>query len=120
MSEPYIRVSDQEEDWKPVIKNFISECALQGLIEIKKVRPLLAQRPIWDDEVGAWAIQKTYSYRQETRIVLGEEAHRLGYSDVKALFNNWFNKSDIFFNPYKKNESGPYDEPYYDPASDIV
>lgn len=103
MSEPYIRVSDQEEDWKPVIKNFISECALQNLIEITKERPLLYRRHEWNDETRKIECKEGFG-ASETRIYLGEEARKLGYSDVKTLFNNWFNKTDIFFNKYKRDE----------------
>jgi len=102
MSEPYIVVSDQEEDWKPVIKNFVSECALQELIDIKKERPLIQRRHEWDKN-NAIVKKETFG-APETRIVLGAEALRLGYIDIKHLFNDWFNRTGLFWveNPYKK------------------
>lgn len=102
MSEPYIMVSDQEEDWKPVIKNFVSECALQGLIEVKKEPRLLCNQTEIDKH-GNWIVRPQYG-DSITKIVLGEEAHKLGHYDIRTLFNHWFNKSGIFApNPYKKN-----------------
>jgi len=101
MIEPYILVSDQEEDWKPVIKNFIREMALKGLVDIKKVRPLIQSRHEWGKDNTI--VKKETFGAPETRIVLSDEARKHGYTDVKTLFNNWFNKSDIFHNPYKKD-----------------
>lgn len=101
MIEPYIQVSDQEEDWKPVIKNFISECALQGLIEIKKEpRFLCNQTEI--DKHGNWIVRPQYG-NSVTKIVLSEEARKTGHRDIRILFSQWFNKTGIFFNPHKQN-----------------
>ena len=111
MGEPYIVVSDQEEDWKPVIKNFISECALQELIEIKKERPLICRRHEYDD--NNIIVKKEVYGTPETLIGLGYAAIKLGYKDVKTLFNDWFNKAGHF-------TPSPYDEPYYDPAADML
>jgi len=119
MPEPYILVNDQEEDWKPVIKNFISECALEGLIEIKKEKPLIQRRHEYDNK-GNIVRKETFG-APETRIYLGPKARKLGHTDVKILFSHWFNKFGYFApNPYKKDESKPYDEPYYDPAADML
>ncbi len=110
MSEPYIRISDQEEDWKPVIKNFISACALQELIEIKKVKPLLYRRHEINGLTGKLELKEGFG-ASETRIVLGEEGRKLGYTDVKTLFNNWFNKADVFHiheNPYKQEKQNDF------------
>ena len=98
VNEPYLLVSDQEEDWKPVIKNFVSECALEDLIEIKKVRPLRGNYPVFDRKAGTsgeWVMHKKYG-PAETRIVLGAVAKEHGYGSIKTLFNDWFNKRDIF------------------------
>lgn len=120
MSEPYIVVSDQEEDWKPVIKNFVAECALEGLIEIAHERPLLYRRHEVNKETGKIDCKESFG-AAETRIYLGEKARKLGHTDVKILFSHWFNKFGYFApNPYKKDESKPYDGPYYDPAADML
>ncbi len=114
MSEPYILVSDQEEDWKPVIKNFVSECALQELVEIKKEPQFLCNETTIDGQ-GNWIVRPKYG-APITKIVLGQAARKLGHTDIKTLFNHWFNKVGHFApRPYQD----PYGDPYYDPAGDI-
>ena len=104
MSEPYIKLSDQDKDWTLVIKNFIADAALQDLIEIKKHKPLIQRRHEYDRNNNI--VKKETYGAPETHIVLSEDAKTLGYTDVRVLFNQWFNKTHIFFDKYKRSYNG--------------
>lgn len=101
-NEPFIVLSDQDSDWSPVIRNFITECALEGLVEIKHVRPVRGTELFYDENRKQWKRGAKLG-PQETRIVLGDVAKSKGYLDIKALWNHWVNKVGIFATETQEN-----------------
>ena len=72
MSETYFFLSDQDADWNPVIKKFVTEMAEQGLL-------------------GKVTRGSEHGWRTAYRTTeLCEQ--KLGITDPRSLFNYWYNK----------------------------
>lgn len=90
----YLLLQDQDTEWDPVIRNFVSECALEGYLEIIKDRPLLCRR--WEYDEKNQIVKKESWGAPMTKVILSSEAIKFGYSSIRSVFKDWFNKQGIF------------------------
>jgi len=70
----YFLIEEQDEDWKPIVKNFASQACLDG----------------WTEPVAG-----TPGYGK-TKLMLSGKAEKAGYNSPQQLFNDWINKKGVY------------------------
>jgi len=70
----YFLIEEQDEDWKPVIKNFTTQACLDGWLVPT------------DKEPGYGKV----------KLMLSDKAKKEGYNNPQQLFDDWINKKRVY------------------------